>query len=243
MRAWSGAWSTARPWVRPALILLAAAVGAQTLVHLVNRFMLHTTALDVNQEYTVFSLGQGLAIAAAALGCALVLRAGTPPARALVLAGLLGFLAVDEYFVIHERFGARATEVLGVSSDWDSVLWPIAYIPLLGLLLLLLFRLARDAPDDIRRLLVIGVGCLAAAVVLEVLSFPFSTEATADGLVHALEGAVEEALELMGWGLLATGTLTWALTPAWSPAPSGGAGRRAQHEVPARHDARPGAVG
>jgi len=211
----------ARPGLRVALLLVAVLVAGQTLLHLVNRVTIEKTALDVNAEGTVFSFASALTIAAAAIGCALTTRVGEPRLNASVLAGALGFLAVDEFFVLHERLGVRVAELLGLSSDWDSVVWPVVYLPLVGLVLLLLAALARRAPHDIGRLVVTGLGCLVAAVVLEVVSYRFSTSETHRGLVHALEGAAEEGLELAGWGLLAAATLTWSLTRARGPATSG----------------------
>lgn len=206
-----------RPWTRASLLVVGLLVTAQTALHLGNRLTLGTPALDVNREQTVFSLTGALTIAAAAVGAALVVRAGTPPARALLLAGLLAFLAVDEFFVIHEPLGVRAAAQLGLSSDYDSVLWPVVYLPLVGLVFLLVVMLAREAPDDIGPLLLTGLACLVAAVVLEVVSYPFSTAETGPGAVHALEGAVEEGLELAGWGVLASALWCWALTPGWRP--------------------------
>lgn len=206
-----------RPGTRASVLLVALLVTAQTVLHLGNRLTLGTPALDVNREQTVFSLTGALVIAAAAVGAALVVRAGTPPVRALLLAGLLAFLAVDEFFAVHEPLGVRAAAALGLSADYDSVLWPVVYLPLVGLVLLLVVRLAREGPDDIGPLLLTGLACLVAAVVLEVVSYPFSTAVTGPGPVHALEGAVEEGLELAGWGLLASALWCWALTPGWRP--------------------------
>lgn len=208
----------ARPRLRGALLLVVLAVAAQTLLHLVNRVTLETPALDVNMEHTVFSLTAALTIAAAAAGAALTTRAGEPTFPTAVLAAVLAFLAVDELFVLHERLGVRVAALLGLSSDWDSVVWPAVYLPVIGLVFLLFLDMARRAPRDVGRLVLVGLGCLVAAVVLEVVSYRFSTSETAPGLIHALEGAAEEGLELMGWGLLAAATLTWQLTRGWRPA-------------------------
>ena len=219
----------ARPRLRAALLLVALMVVGQTLLHLLNRGTIATSALDVNAERTVFSLASAITIAAAALGCALTRRVGEPWLTTSVLTGVLAFLSVDEFFVIHERLGVRVAALLGLSSDWDSVVWPVVYLPLVGLVFLLFLHLSRRAPREIGRLVLTGLGCLVAAVVLEVASYRFSTSETHRGLVHALEGAVEEGLELSGWGLLATATLTWALSgdrrpPGGAPDPALGRG-------------------
>ncbi len=104
-----------------------------------------------------------------------------------------------------------ALRLLGLSRDWDSVIWPIVYLPATGAVFLLFIAVARHASDEGRRRLLVGLGLLVAAMLAEVVSAPFSTDETAAGLVHALEGAVEEACELGGWGLLTVATLRLAV--------------------------------
>ncbi len=189
---------------------VAGIVALQTVAHLANTFGPRVPALDLHAERTVFSLLAASTIAALAGLCVVVgRRADVELGRARVLAALLGFLAVDEYFVIHERVGDGAVTVLRLSEGWDSVLWPLIYLPLLGVILLQLLTFARIAPPQVGTLILSGLQLLVAAVVLEVVSAPFSTPATRDGLVHAVEGALEEACEQGGWGLLVVAMLTW----------------------------------
>ena len=65
-----------------------------------------------------------------------------------------------------------------------------------------------------------GLRLLMAAVLLEVVSAPFSTPSTQGGLVHAFEGALEEGCELGGWGLLVVGLLTWCTSCVQSLLPT-----------------------
>jgi hypothetical protein len=194
---------------RVALALLAVGVAGQTVVHLLNYGFVHSLRLNVNSEHTPFSATQALVIAAAAVGAVLAARSGGSlrPARGWVLGLLLAFLAVDEYFVVHEQIGVGTTQLLGLSDDWDSVVWPIVYLPLLAAVLVLLVDASRHSPRVPGRLLLLGIACLGAAVVLEIASAPFSTAESAGGVVHAVEGAFEEAAELGGWGMIAIGLL------------------------------------
>lgn len=200
---------------RAAAALLGLLVVIQTVLHLDNAFGAKDPALDVNAEGTVFALLAAGAMTLTAAGWLLLVarrRVSTRPA--LVLAVLLLFFAFDEVTAVHERVGVRVALLLGLSRSWDSVLWPVVYLPLLATVVALTVWLGLRAAEDVRRLALQGLALLAVAVVLEVLSAPFSTPTTGAGLVHALEGAAEEACELGGWGLLALSSLSWALRRA-----------------------------
>lgn len=202
-------------------VVVVVVVALQTVAHLANTFGPELDALDVHAEGTIFSALAAVTITALAGLCVLAGRRGAvelAPAR--VLAGLLGFLAVDEFFVVHERVGDGAVRLLGLSEGWDSVLWPLLYLPLLGVVFLQFLAFSRLAPREVGGLAVIGLRLLVAAVLLEAVSAPFSTPATYGGLVHAFEGAVEEGLELGGWGLLVVALLTWCSSCARSPSPT-----------------------
>ncbi|MDP9408130.1 MAG: hypothetical protein M3P95_09750 [Actinomycetota bacterium] len=176
-----------------------------------NRVTLESRLLDVNKEQTPFAAASALTIAAAAAGCAMAALRGRARTRhAWPLAGLLAGLAVDEYVVVHERRRRRAPAAgavprLGQRDLADRL--PAGD----GSRFLLFIAVARHASDEGRRRLLVGLGLLVAAMLAEVVSAPFSTDETAAGLVHALEGAVEEACELGGWGLLTVATLRLAV--------------------------------
>jgi hypothetical protein len=187
--------------------LVLAVVLVQTVVHLANWFTVRTPALDVNHEGSPFTAVSALTVGLAAGSSAVAVLTRAVPARLGVpLAGLLAFLALDEWFRLHERIVWHALRLLGLPGSWDSVVWPLLYLPLTGSVALLVLLVARRAGSPLAGLLQGGLVLLVLAVGLEVASAPFSTETTADGLVHALEGAVEEACELGGWGLLALGS-------------------------------------
>jgi uncharacterized membrane protein YidH (DUF202 family) len=185
-------------------------VGLQTAGHLAFLTIDGAGLLDVNREGGVGAVVAAAVLLVAAAG-AFQLRRQEHQRADRVLGGILVFLALDELLVIHERVGIVTARVLGLSDAWDSVLWPLMYLPLLGLVLALLLLLARQVPRPAGRAIRTGLGLLVGAVSLEVLSAPFSTPTTASGLVHSYEGMVEEALELGGWGLIATGLVDAAI--------------------------------
>lgn len=125
----------------------------------------------------------------------------------LPLAGLVAFLSLDEAIAVHERVGIRAANLFDLSLVWGRVLWPAVYLPLLLAVLALLVAAARTAPRDTFRLVVVGLGCLGAAVFLEIVSALLTI--AAGTVPQVLEIALEEGLELGGWGLIATGLLSW----------------------------------
>jgi len=195
---------------RIGLLVITLAVVVQTLLHLVNYFTWEVRWLDVNEEYTPFSAMGALTLAAAAGGAFLLVRAGLAARRVgWSLAALLAVFALDEFFSLHERGTDLLLDLVGVSRDLDSVVWPALYLPMTGAAFLLMVLLARRAPESVRRLLYVGLALLVIAVVAEIASAPFSTADTADETVHAIEGVFEEACELGGWGLIALALLSW----------------------------------
>lgn len=172
--------------------VVVVVVLVQTALHLLTIGRSDLYWLNVNNEFTVPSLVAGLTIAATAVGCRAAAVSGVVERRfATPLFWILVFFALDELLSIHERVGGRGAALVGLSNDWDSMLWPVFYLPLLGLVFVGLLRFSGSAPPAAARLIRTGLGLLVLAVVLEVLSAPFSTRETAAGLVHALEGAVE----------------------------------------------------
>jgi len=191
------------------IYLTLTAVAAQTVLHVLNvAFSADIRSIDVNGEYTLFAWLASVVIFAAALACVLLAVLGLGRKGFLLpLAGLIAFLSLDEAAVIHERIGLRVVALLDLSPSWDSIIWPVLYLPLLVTVLILLVLESRRGPELTSLLVLLGLGCLAAAVGAELASSPYST--AEGGLPHAIEGAAEEALELGGWGLIATGLLSW----------------------------------
>jgi hypothetical protein len=84
------------------------------------------------------------------------------------------------------------------------ILWPVLFLPLLGLVFVLLLRVSKEARPPCRRLLRLGLGLLVTAVVLESLSFLIlAVDETERSWLYFTEVAFEEGAELGGWILTA----------------------------------------
>ena len=197
-----------------ALTQRLAVVAAVTLVtiHWANGFLLGRprVLLDANAEGSVWTWASVLATGTAAFGA--LLAASTRASRRVelyFLSGICAFLSLDDMIALHERIAVLICHIVGISETWDSVVWPILYGPLLLIAVLMFFRMARARPKPVQRPIAAGLAALGVAIVLEFASAPWSVGANA---VHILEGGVEEALELGGWMLIASGVVAAALT-------------------------------
>ena len=189
--------------VRVGIVFAIVGVAIQTAIHSLNWVLDGSQYLSVNGENNPVTWAHSTAIVTAAFVCALHATIVTGRRREwATMAAILAFLSVDESLVVHERIVARVLEVMDLPIVWDSVLWPVLYLPLLGALLLLLASVARQAPTGAGSPVLVGLGFLVAAVAAEVLSAPIST--AAESWPHALEGAFEEGAELAGWILITT---------------------------------------
>lgn len=178
-------------------------VTIQTAIHLLNAALDGSQYLSVNGEGNPVTWVHSGVIFAAAFVCTLRTTILTERRREwAAMAAMLAFLSFDEMLVVHERVVAEMLEVLELPLVWDSVVWPVLYLPLLGALLLLLVTVARLAPTGTGSVVLVGLGFLVAAVAAEVLSAPVST--SGESWPHVLEGAVEEGAELVGWILITT---------------------------------------
>lgn len=202
-----------------ALWLAVAGAIVQTLVHFGNAWVWpHQRVLDVNLDEGPFTWASTVATFAGAF--AAVLAALARPERAWrwwTLAGLLAVLSLDDAALLHERVGRLGARVLGLPIEWDSVIWPVVFAPILLGTFLLLFSIAREVDPRSRRFILVGLVFLALAVVAELVSAPWSGED--DNVVHTVEGAFEEALELAAWILIAAALTVGALRLVPRPRP------------------------
>ncbi len=190
---------------RTALVMAAA----QTVIHLVNWALWDRWFLNVNSESTAFSWLTSVLLFGGAFSAFLAARASSRGARSyLLLAGMLAFLSLDEHVQVHERVGGTTVRTVGLSEAWDSVVWPLMYVPLLGGIFILLIAVRRDGGARVSRFILVGLGLLAGAVVAEIVSAPWST---GDHPIHQLEGALEEGLEVVAWTLIAAALTTIAV--------------------------------
>lgn len=122
----------------------------------------------------------------------------------LVLAAVFMFLAIDEYFQVHERFSAPTHRLLG----YENVLkfaWVLPYGALVAVFAAAFLRFWRELPRDARR----GVALAAAVYVggalgVEIIGSLIATRWGEESLLYALEVVVEEAMELAGIVLFIT---------------------------------------
>lgn len=190
--------------------LVLAIVGAVTqgLLHAVNALTLASDNLDANSEKNVFSWASSVATFGVAFGALLAGVAGASRHRLLfALAACAVFLSLDDAIGLHERISLELLERLSLSDSYDSVVWPALYSPLLVLLVLLLRIVAAETQPRVRRFYVWGVALLALAIVLELVSAPWST---GENAAHLVLGGIEESAELAGWILLSTATAVLA---------------------------------
>lgn len=184
------------------------AVLLQSAVYVASDLTFQFALLDVDGEQTIFSWLASSVIVVAAIACVLLAIAVSGGRRSmLLLAGLVAFLSLDEAIGIHEAIGVRGATLLDLPVPWDRAVWPALYVPLMLAVLTLLLTAVRTAPRNTSRFVRVGLGCLGAAVVSELISAPLAT--SAGPFLQTLEVVVEEGLELSGWGLIATGLLSW----------------------------------
>lgn len=182
------------------------------IAHLGNAFLLGGTyawLFDANEEGTPLTWLSVVASATTAVA-ALIGALTTRERRTefVLLATTCAFLSLDDAVELHERVAGKLLKVMQLSQDWDSVLWPAVYVPLLLLTAVLIVRVARSGSRSTARIAVVGLALLGAAVLAEVVSAPWST---GQNIVHTIEGGIEEALELAGWILIAAGVMTAVL--------------------------------
>jgi hypothetical protein len=158
-------------------LLAVAAVAVQTAVHGLNAMLTDGGYWSVNSENNPIAWAHAAAIVSSAFVCALhALLVEQRRITFTVAAVLLAFLSVDEAIQVHERIIGRVLDWTERSATWDSVLWPIVYLPICAVLAWALWRVSDEAPWPAARLLVGGLGLLVVAVLAEMVSAPWSDE-------------------------------------------------------------------
>jgi hypothetical protein len=191
-------------------IAAIAAVAVQTLAHLANEFVFDDRfeGLDADFEGNAFTWASSaavLAVAFAALLHAVVFRRRRT-AFMLVVATAT-FFSLDDAVQIHEPVALALGEDLLGLPDYAAVrLWLVLYFPLLILMAALLWVVAREAWSAAGRMIRVGLGLLVASIPAELAGAV--TRPLADDGTHApddIRVAIEEALELGGWIVVAAG--------------------------------------
>ena len=199
---------TGRRVLHPLLWLLVAAALAQSTLHVVDVafFDLRLDRINADKDGSVAGwLGTVTTWSAAcgALGLALL----APDARRplLLLAGLCAFLSLDDMVVLHEIVANLALRFEAYGHD-GYTLWPMVYFPLLCTVGWLVMRTARTVETGTGRFPAAGLSCLATAVVLEASAPIWYALGSDHGQpLYESEVTIEEALETLGWGLIAFG--------------------------------------
>ena len=197
-----------RSIVRAGVLLTAVAVTGQSIAHLVNLLVadLGVHFLNVDVEGTLFSWASTAITFAAATLTALL--AGLHPRRWRLFLGVaigLAFLSLDDMAQLHERISALQTE-LGPIEHFARTFWPLVYMPLLAFVFVGLAVISggmRRVPGTLVR---VGLGLLAAAILLEMASpVLFALGLDHGDLGYELEAVIEEGAELAGWMLVTLG--------------------------------------
>lgn len=193
--------------LRVGWLVAGLAALALTAVHLVNRAWLDTPNLNADVEGNVLTwlnAGAMAAVALVALAFALLVRQFRY--RLIVLSAVLGMFTFDELIELHERASFKVTVVLGIDGDYLRVLWPVLYFPLLVFAFVTLWEVAQHSFPSADRAIRLGLLCLVASVGAEMLSATWHlTRGHHGDWPDTIEVAIEEALELGGWILIAFG--------------------------------------
>ena len=212
--------STAAPYIPRLLgfrLVPAVSVAvAQTAAHLANALIFDTRfdALNAGSagEGNVFTWASSAATFTVAFVVPLLaLTSERAQFQHAVLAAILAFFSLDDLVQIHEAFGTEVTEsVLGLPHHLLLLIWPILYFPLLLTSVALLWRLARRAVPPVRRVIFGGLVLLGLAMTLEMAtSFLRGRGIEAGDWRFELEVGIEEAFEIAGWIMIATGVTTF----------------------------------
>lgn len=196
--------------LRPALALLLAAATLQSVLHIADLVLFghQVERFDADVDGSVAGwLGTVTtwSAAGAALLLALLVRAVRTPL--LLLAGLCASLSLDDMLVLHEIV-ARMALSWQFYGHGGYTSWPLVHLPMLGLVGWLVLRTARSVDPGAAGYLVAGLACLATAVVLEASAPALYALGSDRGQpLYESEVTIEEALETVGWRLVALGLI------------------------------------
>jgi hypothetical protein len=211
--------------VRFGVRLALVAVVVQSVVHLGNEFLLddRVQGFDADVEGNSFTWASSVATFTVALAAALHAAAFESHRREFgLLAVIAAWFSLDDVAIIHERAALKVGEdVLGLP-DYAAVrLWLIAYLPLLLLVGLVLWRLADESPPPADRAVRLGLGLLVASIPVEIAGL--GTRRLADDgtdLPEDFRIVLEEGLELGGWIVLAAALTAVLCSALMRAAPS-----------------------
>lgn len=198
--------------------LAVAAMAIQTAAHLGNEFLLddRVQGLDADIEGNVFTWASSISTFAVASAAFLHAMAFSQRRREFgLLAGLGVLFSLDDAVQLHERVALEIAEDLLGLPDYVAVrLWLVFYLPLLILAGVLLWRISEEIWEPAGRMVRLGLFLLVASIPVEIAGAGtrwLDEEGTS--APEDLRVAVEEAVELGGWILVAV-ALTAAVVVA-----------------------------
>jgi len=186
--------------------LAAAATMAQSLLYLLDHFVLGTSLFNEDAAAAFERIAGGLAVGACAVAAAVL--AVVEPAgrrRAGTLAVLTLYFTIDKAFGVHELIARGILDGLGVENVGIAPVWMVLYAPIVGFAALLILRIQSRSPSAVRRVTNIGVAALGAALAVQAVWVLARRATVPGGGAHVVEVVLEEGLELAGWLLVATG--------------------------------------
>jgi uncharacterized protein YqgC (DUF456 family) len=177
-------------WARRAPLLIAGGLLAlEMATHLLDYGLDHPRVglLDSGSEWSWSHIVATVAFAAAALaGVAGARRAGARRREWAAVAGLFGFLLLDNVTRLHTHVPA----------------WPVFYTPILLGIFVVVWRLARDTPESV--IVVVGLAALLVSLGIHVLG-PHVVHALgwgSDTWAYQVKVGLKEGTELAGWVLV-----------------------------------------
>lgn len=204
--------------LRPGLFLAGAGAAFVLGINTVNVILFDSRYLefDASAEHNPPTWASVVTTFTVAFVC--LLTAFWRPRQFWLFAGaalLCAFLSLDDSVEIHERLGTSVGYGLGLPTYLSTRMWMVLYFPILGVVIVLLWRLGRYVPEHLRRYHRLGLALLALAIVLEGAGIPTGyLEERGTAVPHELRAGLEEAAELSGWILLAvslTCSLFWEI--------------------------------
>lgn len=193
--------------------LAIAAVVFQTAAHMSYAlvFDYERAELNLDAENNTFSWLSSSATFAAAVAALLLAVLSARSLRWYALAAALALFSLDDAIQLHEKWGERSTEALGLPLDVAFAIWPIVFLPALAFVFVLLALAARSATGRIRIALGASLALLVLAIGTEALQAAwYSSGQEGESFGGALLITIEEDVEIAGWILIATALLAMA---------------------------------
>jgi hypothetical protein len=202
--------------VRAVAILAGIASALLAISHLCDLalFDFHVGLVNADSDWSVWGWAGVVADFAPVVGAVqLALTTHRQRSSLIVLVVLTAFLSADDFLQLHERVSELGSRL--ALPHASRVVWPLIFMPIMVAMAIILWRLSAQAPMRARMAIRGGLAALVFAILLEMASPGLFAIGYGHGTwPYELEVAVEEALELGGWMLIAGGLAALALHSA-----------------------------